>query len=128
MDDGEETNEEKDNSVPKRKIWEKPKKKQNRTKPVKNRQGQKTKVIKKVVASIKPEENNKGKLEEQKKDRKENNDDMETIGYSENEEPSCSEKGYVKELVHELILLIIIFLLINRKQFSQDLFYYAVNQ
>ncbi|KAL3998451.1 Sec63 Brl domain family protein [Acanthocheilonema viteae] len=96
IDDEEEINEEKDNNVPKRKIWEKPKKKQNKTKPTKNRQGQKIK-IKKVITNMKPEEDNKGKLEEQKKDRKENNDDMETIGDSENEEPSGSEKGYIRD-------------------------------
>lgn len=99
VDDEEEINEEKDNNVPKRKIWEKPKKKQNRTKPAKNRQGQKSKSVKRVAANIKPDEDNKSKSEEQKKDRKENNDDMETIGDSENGEPSGSEKGYVKELV-----------------------------
>ncbi|OZC12628.1 hypothetical protein X798_00259 [Onchocerca flexuosa] len=91
IDDEDETNEEKDNNVPKRKIWEKPKKKQNKTKPTRNRQGQKTKVFKKAI--IKSEEDSKWKLEEQKKDRKENNDDIETIGDSENEEPSGSEKG-----------------------------------
>lgn len=105
VDDEEEINEEKDNNVPKRKIWEKPKKKQNKTRPTKNRQGQKTKVIKKAV--IKPGEDSKGKLEEQKKDRKDNNDDMETIGDSENEEPSGSEKGYVRELVFKSILLVV---------------------
>ncbi|VIO96374.1 Uncharacterized protein BM_BM6961 [Brugia malayi] len=94
MDDEEETNEERDNNVPKRKIWEKPKKKQNRTKPTRNRQGHKVKVVKRVV--VKVDENNKLKLEDQKKDRKENNDDMETNGDSENEELSDSEKGYVK--------------------------------
>ncbi|KAM3720433.1 Translocation protein [Dirofilaria immitis] len=91
IEDEDEANEEKDNNVPKRKIWEKPKKKQNKTKQNKNRQGQKTKVAKKFV--IKSEEDNKVKLEEQKKDRKENNDDMETIDGSENEELSGSEKG-----------------------------------
>lgn len=89
MDDEQETNEEK----PKRKIWEKPKKKQNKTKPTKNRPGQKSRVVKKTVVRL---DDNKGKPEGHK-DKKENNDEMEIIGYSENEEPSGSEKGYAKK-------------------------------
>ncbi|VDN04762.1 unnamed protein product [Thelazia callipaeda] len=91
--DEEEANEEKDSNIPKRKIWEKPKKKQNKAKIVRNRQGQKPKLVKKFMNK---KEEDKTKTEDQKKERK-TNGDIVTSDDSENEGPSGSEKGDVGE-------------------------------